>query len=188
VRFITILLYCCCAAAEPLAPIYDPSPQYPFGRPNPDAPSELAEFHFMVGQNKCVEERRNSSNGDWISASRSWDAHYYLNGFAIMDSGHSGKSWNGNLRAYDVNNNEWHVTFFSMPVYSSGVWKGLKEGNKIVLKQPQKAPGSGVEGVSRLTFSNISDAGFEWIGEWVSSDGSVVYPFWKISCQKIQSS
>ncbi|MEM7016630.1 MAG: hypothetical protein AAF512_04730 [Pseudomonadota bacterium] len=161
---------------------FAPDAQHPFGRMNPAAPPETAQFAFMIGNNDCTEERRNSS-GEWTKGTRSWDAYYDMNGFAIRDGGSSGKASNANIRAYDVKEKQWHVTFFSMPTYSSGLWKGGKKGDKIVLKQPQKAP-NGMDGSSRLTFFNMTDEGFDWIGEWVSENGSIVYPFWKISCQK----
>ncbi len=163
---------------------YEPGKQYPFGRPNPMAPQEISQFHFMIGNNNCVEERRDSSNGAWIEGQRSWDAHYTMNGFAIIDTGRSGQSSNGNMRLFDLETKQWVVTFFAMPVFSSGVWRGQLTGTDIVLKQPQKAPGLGLDGISRLTFHNITDTGFDWIGEWLSDDGTVVYPFWKISCKK----
>ncbi len=163
---------------------YDPSPEHPFGRPNPQAPSELAQFAFMIGKNNCSEERLNSASGEWERSERTWDAHYFLNGYGIFDSGKSTSSVNSNARIFDTVSNQWQVTFFSMPVYGSGVWKGGLEGNNIVLKQAQKAPGTQLDGFSRLTFSNIGKEGFDWAGEWVSEDGSIVFPFWRISCEK----
>jgi len=166
---------------------FEPSEAYPFGRPNPEAPPELAQFHFMVGKNDCTEERRNGQADEWLSDRRTWDARYFLNGFAILDSGRSGGASNGNLRLFDTGTGQWHVHFFSMPNYGSGIWSGGMEGENMVLRQPQKAPGTDVDGVSRLTFSNISEQGFDWTGEWVSTDGSFVFPFWRIRCRKVQS-
>jgi len=53
-----------------------------------------------------------------------------------------------------------------------------------VLRQPQKAPGTDFDGYSTVTFSNVSAEGFDWSGEWISEDGSLVYPFWRIQCQQ----
>ena len=79
-----------------------------------------------------------------------------MNGYAIRDTGRSGAATNGNIRLFDALEKQWKVSFFSMPSYGSGVWTGGMEGENMVLKQPQKAPGTDFDGFSRLTFSNIS--------------------------------
>ncbi len=165
---------------------YDPSPGQPYGRPNPAAPSELAQFNFMIGRNDCSEQRRNGEDGSWSNTRRTWDARYTLNGYGIIDSGSSGATVSTNVRVFDEAAGLWNVTFFSMPTYSSGTWSGNRVGERIVLKRPQLAPG-GAAGFSRLTFFNISEGGFEWAGEWVSEDERVVYPFWKIQCTKVDA-
>jgi hypothetical protein len=187
---LTLFLLTACQAKQPrAAPLsYEPSEQYPYGRANPDAPEELMQFNFMVGRNDCTEQRLNSATGDWTEAERSWDAYYFMNGYAIRDEGRSGSATNGNIRVYNAEAGEWVVTFFSAPVFSSGIWRGKKDGENIVLRQAQQAPGTDLDGYSTLTFSNISAQGFEWTGEWISEDGSVVFPFWRIQCQKFAMS
>lgn len=181
-----VLLTACQANLPRVASsFYEPSEQYPFGRANPDAPPELAQFRFMVGRNDCSEQRLNNATGDWVAAKRSWDGYYFMNGFAIRDEGRSGASTNANIRVYDTATQEWVVSFFSAPAYSSGTWRGKMEGEKLVLRQPQKAPGTDFDGFSTLSFSNISAQGFDWVGEWISEDGSLVFPFWRIQCQKV---
>ena len=179
-----LLLLSTNALARENALEFEPNTEHPFGRPNPAAPKELSQFAFMIGNNNCTEKRRTPGSDNWVESKRTWDAHYALNGMAIMDSGRSGNSTNGNIRAFDTATGLWHVTFFSMPIYGSGVWKGKVEDGKIVLKQPQKAPGTDFDGISKLTFSNISNQGFNWNAEWISEDGSVVYSFWEIRCKK----
>jgi hypothetical protein len=182
---LTLLLGCQSYSGRPGEMGYEPGNRYPFGRPNPDAPPELSQFSFMIGQNDCNEQRLNNATGKWDSGERTWDAQYYLNGFAIRDSGRSGTRSNGNVRIFDTASQQWNVTFFSMPAYSSGVWSGGMDDEKMVLLRPQKAPGTDFDGFSRLTFSNIDDRGFDWTGEWVSADGNTVFPFWRISCTHI---
>ncbi len=164
---------------------YEPNDAYPFGRINPAAPPQLSQFEFMIGENDCVEQRIDNATGDWVESERSWDAHYFMNGFAIRDSGRSGATTNGNIRIFDTTEEEWAVTFFSAPFYGTGTWRGNMEGENMVLRQAQKAPGTDFDGFSTLTFSNVSAQGFDWSGEWISEDGTVVFPFWKISCQKV---
>jgi len=158
------LFACQASPPSPASLNYAPSEQYPFGRANPDAPVELTQFHFMVGRNDCNEQRLNNATGEWVDSVRSWDAHYFMNGFAIRDEGKSGASTNGNIRIYDTATKEWVVTFFSTPAYSSGTWRGKMEGENLVLRQPQKAPGTDSDGYSTLTFSNVSARGCDWDG------------------------
>jgi hypothetical protein len=145
----------------------------------------VAEFAFMVGRNDCIDSRRQPGSNEWVDGTRDWDARYFMNGFGIVDTGRSGPASNGNVRVFDAATGKWHVTFYSMPTYSSGVWKGCKTGDDIVLEKPQKALGTTFVGVSRLTFHNIREEGFDSKGEWVSDNGLVVFPFWTISCRKL---
>lgn len=190
-KFLSLLLLalsltsCQSSSTRPASLPYEPNAAYPFGRANPDAPPEIAQFAFMVGKNDCVEQRIDNATGEWSESERSWDAHYYMNGFAIRDSGRSGSTTNSNVRIFDSAAGEWAVTFFSAPAYGSGTWRGKMEGEHMVLRQAQKAPGTDFDGFSTLSFSNISPRGFDWTGEWISVDGSVVFPFWKIQCQKV---
>jgi len=186
VLWLAVLLSTTAAGAVPRSP-YDPGPGQPFGRANPEAPEELAQFAFLIGRNDCTEKVRGPSGGDWIERERTWDAHYALNGWAILDNGVSAAGANGNMRIFDTSDGRWKVSFFSTPGFGNGLWEGGMRGPDMVLERPQKAPGTALDGTSRLTFSAITDASFNWQGEWISQDGSVIYPFWTISCHKTSS-
>ena len=58
-----------------------------------------------------------------------------------------------------------------------------KENGNIVLYKEQAAP-NGAEGFFRLTFYDINKSGYKWIGEWVDKTESVVFPTWKINCNR----
>lgn len=164
---------------------HDPSPMYPFGRLNPEAPPETAQFAFLIGHNDCREERLNNATGEWVGGERSWDASYYLDGYAVQDSGSSGGATNGNIRIYDPATEQWHVTYFSTPVYGLGTWSGGMVEDRIELERPQKAPGTDLDGTNRLTFYDITDTGFKWKGQWISEDSSFVTDYWRISCTRL---
>ena len=122
------------------------SVENPFGLPNPDAPAELAQFAFMIGQNDCTESKRERTSGDWIQSDRSWDAHYVLNGYGIYDTGGAisagnDKATNGNMRLFDKAKGVWQVTFFASPNYSSGTWAGNQVDDRIVLKKTSASHG-----------------------------------------------
>ncbi len=147
---------------------YAPSPAHPFGRPHPDAPPELAQFAFMIGEFDCVDEIR-QGDGSRLRFRAIWNARYFLNGFGIQDEYWTPRFFTSNLRIFDPASGRWQVTFFRMPGYQSGVWQGGKEGETMVMRQGGKTSGPG------LTFHDISADGFEW-----HSGGDD--PSWTSSC------
>jgi hypothetical protein len=46
---------------------------------------------------------------------------------------------------------------------------------------------NGMEGEYRLTFHDITEQGFNWIGEWIDDARTITYPTWKITCKKVKS-
>lgn len=167
------------------AGMFVPDSDTPFGRVNPEAPPQTDQFSFMIGRFDCESQARNQDQSWQETKPMAWSAQYYLNGYGVLDY----SSWNGrtamSMRLYDEKNDRWSVTFFSAPNFSGtpGTWTGGKVGDKMILKKDQKSP-NGNEGISRLTFYDIREDGYRWVGEWVSADSSVVFPFWKIDCER----
>ena len=62
------------------------------------------------------------------------------------------------------------------------------EAENLVLRQPQKALGTDLDGFSILTFAGVSAQGLDWVREWVGEDGSVVFPLGRTQCQKVITS
>ena len=162
---------------------YGPSPAYPFGRPNPDAPPELQQFDFMVGEFDCEEATR-SRDGSWNEFKAIWNARYFLNGYGIQDVYWNPRFSTTNLRIFDPAVGRWKVTYFKMPRYGSGVWEGKKEGDKIILRNDP--PGEqGTRRISILTFSNIRSDGFDWLGgSYRENDPANIRQGWRSSCKR----
>ena len=155
---------------------YDANETFPFGQANPKAPEALHDFHFMIGEFDCEDEL--FFNGKWNKMKGRWITNYTLNGYAIQDYYCNEVYAGTSLRIYRPDEQLWHVTFFGMPGNHTGLWKGSRDENRIVLTSEQQTPTS--EPVtSRLSFSNISDDGFDWLGERVNADGEAT-PNWKI--------
>ena len=165
---------------------YEPSPEHPYGMLNPTAPAQVADFEPMIGTCDCRHLSRNG-DGTWPdSLDMVWKFKYIMNGTAVQDEvWRENGLYAGSIRQYQPDSAKWVVTYFSYPGVSTtpGVWLGNKIGDEIILRMPQKAP-NGTEGKYRITFHDISEAGFKWTGEWVSIDESFSYPTWYITCKK----
>lgn len=167
---------------------YEADIENPYGNYNPDAPPELKDFEDLIGRSPCKSVQRNQ-DGFWQDTlDVIWEFKYIMDGKGVQDitwkedGGHS-----MSIRLFNPDSSKWVVTYFSSAFanFSPATWTGGKtsDGN-IVLEMPQKAPGRDMEGTNRLTFYNISEESFDWIGEWISIDETIVYPFWKINCAK----
>ena len=150
-------------------------------RAHPDAPDELQQFAFFVGEFECADRQR-GPDGEWREFPAIWNASYFLNGFGIQDKYYAPGFQTSNIRIYDANEEVWKVTFFLAPGYSSGVWIGEKQGEDIVLEQTSTNP-DGANSVSRLTFYDIERGGFEWKAETIV-DGGEPTKSWTSSCKR----
>lgn len=165
---------------------YEPSVTNPYGKLNPIAPKQVADFAPLIGTCDCRSLARNG-DGSWPDTlDMVWKYKYIMNGTAIQDEvWRQGDRYAGSIRQYQPDSAYWVVTYFSYPSVSSnpGVWHGNKIDGKIILYSPQTAP-NGMEGKYKITFYDISASAFKWKGEWVTPDESIIYPTWYIDCKK----
>ncbi|NNE99826.1 MAG: hypothetical protein HKN25_12465 [Pyrinomonadaceae bacterium] len=155
---------------------YEPTPAFPYGRLNPNAPPETNQFAFMIGEFDCIDSIINPQTGEWTRFPAIWTAKYFLNGYGVQDQYWSPHFSTSNIRIFDRKEKRWMVTFFRMPGYSSGVWSGIKEVNDLVMLRGDEKQGS------RLTFSGITKGGFSWVGESIRNGEATA--FWKSSCKR----
>jgi len=166
---------------------YDASPAFPFGRPNPEAPGQIKDYAPMIGICDCKSESRNPDQTWATPVDMAWRFKYIMNGMGVQDETlkTDGKH-SGSIRQFSADSARWYVHYYSSASVATtlGTWEGNKttEGD-IVLYRESKAP-NGMDGFYRLTFYEIKKEGFKWVGEWVNLDESIVYPTWKIACQK----
>jgi len=165
---------------------YEPSKEFPFGRPNPEAPEQIRDFEPMIGLCNCKSVARNQ-DGTWGEPiDMLWKFKYITNGMAVQDETlKADGTHSGSIRQYNADSSKWYVHYYSTRGIPKTLpaWEGNKIDDKIVLYKDQKAP-NGMEGYYRLTFYDISKTGYKWIGEWVNKDESIVFPTWKIECVK----
>ncbi len=165
---------------------FESSSEQPFGAPNPDAPNEINDFKPMIGLCDCNSETR-KPDGSWAAAiPMTWKFKYIMNGMAIQDETlKSDGVHSGSIRQYNPDSAKWFVHYYTTAAVAPvlPVWTGTKKGDRIILYKEQKAP-NGMEGYYRLSFYDMTDKGYKWIGEWVNKDESIIYPTWKIDCKK----
>lgn len=165
---------------------YEPNKNYPFGRYNPEAPKELQDFQPMIGECKCTSIARNKDQSWGQPQDMIWRWKYIMNGKGVQDETLKADGGNsGSIRQYDKDSMRWNVHYYSSAgiTQTLSTWHGNKKEDKIVLYRPQQAP-NGMEGSYRLTFYDISENGYKWIGEWVDTTEKIVYPTWKIECTR----
>lgn len=167
----------------------EPTKSHPFGKANENAPKEMKDFDLLIGDCTCksVQYSAKGIPGDTIPLKWRWK--YILNGNGVQDDG-----WYGNdtiqsaftsIRILNPQTKKWQVPFFTPNMTRNpSIWNGGKEGDKIILRRPYKVQDS-IEVVSTLTFSNISDQGFNWEGKsyFPAKKSSTV--FWRIWCKKM---
>jgi len=173
-------------AQEDSSNSYGVSDEFPYGRLNPKAPPQTADFAPLIGLCDCKSESRKADRTWEEPVNMTWKWKYILNGTGVQDetSKEDGRH-SGSIRQYSQDSARWYVHYYSSAAISTtlSVWEGNKKDNDIVLYREQNAP-NGTEGFYRLTFSDISDKGFNWIGEWVDKTQKIVFPTWKIRCTK----
>lgn len=165
---------------------YEVSDEFPYGRLNPGAPLQTADYAPLIGLSDCKSVSRNADRTWAEPVNMTWKWKYILNGMGVQDETlkDDGRH-SGSIRQYSQDSARWYVHYYSSAAISTtlSVWEGNKKDGDIVLYREQNAP-NGMEGFYRLTFSDINDQGFNWVGEWVDKTEKIVFPTWKIHCTR----
>ncbi|MEQ8927221.1 MAG: hypothetical protein RLO81_15475 [Fulvivirga sp.] len=160
--------------------------QNPYGKINPVAPKQVADYSELIGKSSCKSVSRVDQNTWADTVQMTWVFKYIMNGMAVQDETiKEDNVHSGSIRQYNYDSARWYVHYYtsSGAVPTLPAWEGNREGNKITLFRDQRSP-NGFEGDYRITFSDISENSFNWVGEWVSKNGQIVYPTWRIYCTK----
>ncbi|NER13167.1 hypothetical protein GWK08_06935 [Leptobacterium flavescens] len=165
------------------------SQEQPYGKLDLKATPQLADYNKLIGSCQCKSVRL-QPDGKWSdSIALKWRWKYIMNGNAVQDEGWYGDrdnpSYFTSVRVYDKKNERWYVTYFSPELnFKPDTWIGRKENGNIVLEGTIKTTGG--ELTSLLTFSDISDSGFNWEARIINPDlPGGGYSFWKIFCKKL---
>lgn len=184
--FLFLILVTALNAQQNKTSLYEISDKYPYGRINPEAPKEVADYDLLIGLSDCESMSRKADQTWADPVKMTWKFKYIMNGMAVQDETikDDGKH-SGSIRQYSKDSAQWYVHYYASAAVSTrlSTWTGNKKDDDIILYRAQKAP-NGTDGFFRLTFSNIDKKGFNWVGEWVDKTEKVVFPTWKINCIK----
>ncbi len=166
---------------------YEPSAEHPFGLPNPEAPEEVKDWAKLIGECDCISTSR-GPNQEWGEpVEMLWRFKYILNGKGVQDETlKADGQHSGSIRQFIADSTKWYVHYYSsnFPSTQLPAWEGTKVSeDSIVLYRPQVAP-NGMDGFYKIVFSEITEDGFNWLGQWVNTTETITYPTWKISCKK----
>ena len=166
---------------------YEPSVEHPFGLPNPDAGDQIMDWAPLIGECHCLSVSRIDQNTWADTINMHWRFKYIMNGTAVQDETlKADGSYAGSIRQYISDSSRWYVHYYNSgaPNPILPTWEGNKtENGDIVLYRDQTTP-NGMEGKYKIIFSDMSPEGFNWLGEWVNTDETFIYPTWRIFCKK----
>lgn len=144
-----------------------------FGTPNPQAPSALSRFAFLIGKWQC-DARVRLVDGEWQALQGTWVGRFILDGYAIADeyrmTGSTGELivLGMNVRTYDATKQAWNIKWLNA---LAGTWVDLGpeelggvtfEGRSIIYAFTEPVA---THAYTRATYTNISENHFTWRGE-----------------------
>lgn len=138
---------------------FEPDTDNPYGRINPQAPSAVRDYAFMVGEWACDERLRR--DGQWTSFPSRMTGRFYLNGFGIINFTWTPDSASSMTYQYDEAEGVWKITNTGAPRAAHSVWRGAREGDERVARTTATGA-DGKPGKLRITFHDISQTAFGW--------------------------
>ncbi len=149
---------------------YAPGEVRPFGARNPDAPSEISQYEFMIGEWSC-DERYRQPDGGWKTHPSLVRGVYFLNGYGILNQTYLAQE--ASLMTYQFNQESgtWWIINSRAPGFSSTEWVGKKEGDSMVARRDGKTSPNGPERSLKITFHNIKMDSFQWKLEVINVSG-----------------
>jgi hypothetical protein len=163
--------------ADELAGGFMAGPVHPFGRLNPAAPPETAQYAFMVGVFDCRLEYKAYREGKWVTAKEGravWTARFTMNGHAIEDE--FVDEWgetNINVRLFDPARGKWRILYATPAPARVSELEASRVDGRMVMVSERTAPG-GVNYTERVAFEPRGDAEYRWTQEVVYSPTSAV--------------
>ena len=134
-------------------------------QPHPDAPEEMKQFSFLVGEFDC-ELTFTGQDGAEVRSRGRWVGYYTLDGHAFQDDWYSELGYRGTTwRSYDEAKGRWVNNWLMAGTDEApGFVKGFFYGNMSDGEMVLEARGTDTRGayINRIKFSEIQASGFVW--------------------------
>jgi hypothetical protein len=132
--------------------------------PHPDAPAEMKQFAFLVGEWDC-KFRYIGADGEHVEATGRWVGYYSLDGFAFQDDWHSTLNRGTTWRTYDPEKERWVNRWLPANTdRASGFttdyfYGGMQDGEMVLTAEGSDGRGAFTD---RIVFTDIREDGFTW--------------------------
>lgn len=152
--------------------------QHPYGKLHPKAPPETAHWGQLAGEWDCTIEAL-LPNGTWVQGGNAkWVWKYILDGFAVQDLWY--QKWidlpaslasinhdfaGTNIRMYLPAEKKWECVWFANATNTTSRFQAESSNEKIVMTGETK------QGLTRITFYDITEDSFDWKSEQSQDDG-----------------
>lgn len=159
--------------------------------PNPDAPPELSQFAFLIGEWRA-DGKWKGAGGKWKPFTAGWTARYILDGYVITDEFHTNDTGSEfqlhgrTFRSYDARRKIWVMKFLNARESS---WLdlgpenlgGVEVTDDSITFMHRVEP----DGLLRVRFENISDVHFTWRGQMSNDGGTTLDEIMVIEAERI---
>lgn len=136
-----------------------------YGRLNPDAPAQTAQFEFILGAWNC-KTRFMGPDGNYREGEATWTGYYVLDGWAIKDDWHSvapdGTEFRGfNIRSFNTETGKWDNRWLPQVTLQWKYYESEQVGDTMVMTGGEGTDGQGTY-VDRNTFYDIAAEHWKW--------------------------
>jgi hypothetical protein len=151
---------------------------------NPNAPKELEQFAFWLGEWKFTDTRQgNEGTPGYNRISVTFDGYGLLEDFGL---GNEEKEFRGgSLTVYDAQNKQFVQTWIDNSAWTR-VFRGGMEGDEMILYGPEERDKSGNSFTTRLVWKNISPEAMDWSYERSTDGGKTWQSTWDIHYVKVR--
>lgn len=143
----------------------DPSTRKDFGRLNPQAPPQTAQFAFMIGAWDCKTKFMMPDGSGYNEGHATWTGYYILDGWAIQDdwaSNPGGNTFRGtNIRSVDPETGKWICRWLPSGTLKWKAFEATREGDTMVMIGGEGADRAG-DYVDRNVFYEITPDHWRW--------------------------